>query len=82
MRPSHNQARRPIRNDSAPHDDWPAAILAVHADILLALVGLALSCPNASDWISQAAEAEFGGAEQASQPQLAPPEQQRLVTRQ
>ncbi|MFY9955730.1 hypothetical protein [Bradyrhizobium sp.] len=53
-------------NDSSPSDrrflwNWTAGILAVHGVIVLALVGLILSYPAASTWISQAVQAEFVG---------------------
>jgi hypothetical protein len=48
-----NPARR--RVSSA----WTTGFLAAHAIILLALVGLVMSYPPASQWISQAAQAEF-----------------------
>jgi hypothetical protein len=53
-------------NDSKPSDrhflwNWTAGILAVHGLILLVLVSLVLSHPSASEWISQAVQAEFVG---------------------
>jgi hypothetical protein len=53
-------------NDLGPSDrrflwNWTAAILAVHGVIMLVLVGLVLSYPAASTWISQAVQAEFVG---------------------
>ena len=53
-------------NDLGPSDrrflwNWTAAILAVHGVIVLVLVGLILSYPAASTWISQAVQAEFVG---------------------
>ena len=41
--------------------NWTAGILAVHGIIVLVLIGLALSHPAASEWISQALQAEFVG---------------------
>ncbi len=41
--------------------NWTAGILAVHGVIVLVLVGLILSYPAASTWISQAVQAEFVG---------------------
>jgi len=41
--------------------NWTAGILAVHGVIVLVLVGLILSYPAASRWISQAVRAEFVG---------------------
>ena len=39
--------------------NWTAVILTVHAVIFLTLVGLAVGYPGASEWISQAVQAEF-----------------------
>ena len=63
-------------NDSSPSDRrflWnsTAGILGVHAVIVLVLVGLILSYPAASVWISQAVQAEFVG----NQPPVAVPTQ-------
>jgi hypothetical protein len=38
-------------------------ILVVNSIIVLALIVLALSVPSASEWISAAAQAEFGGSD-------------------
>jgi hypothetical protein len=53
-------------NDLNPSDrrflwNWTAGILTVHGIILLVLVSLVLSHPAASEWISQAVQAEFVG---------------------
>jgi hypothetical protein len=53
-------------NDLNPSDrrflwNWTALILAAHGLILLVLVGLVIRSPSASDWISQAVQAEFVG---------------------
>jgi hypothetical protein len=53
-------------NDLNPSDrrflwNWTAFILAAHGVILLVLVGLVIRSPAASDWISQAVQAEFVG---------------------
>ena len=53
-------------NDLNPSDrrfvrNWTAGILAVHGIIVLVLIGLVLSHPAASEWISQAVQAEFVG---------------------
>ena len=41
--------------------NWTAGILAAHGVILLVLIGLVIRSPAASDWISQAVQAEFVG---------------------
>jgi hypothetical protein len=38
-------------------------ILAVNGAIALILIGLAIACPPATKWISEAVQAEFAGAE-------------------
>jgi hypothetical protein len=53
-------------NDLNPSDrrlvrNWTAGILAVHGIVVVVLIGLVLSHPAASDWISQAVQAEFVG---------------------
>ena len=40
---------------------WTAGILAIHGVILLVLVSLVMRYPAASEWISQAVQAEFVG---------------------
>jgi hypothetical protein len=41
---------------------WKAGILAVHGVILLVLVSVLMRYPVASEWISQAVQAEFVGS--------------------
>jgi hypothetical protein len=53
-------------NDLNPSDrrflwNWTALILATHGVILAVCVGLVLRSPSASEWISQAVQAEFVG---------------------
>jgi hypothetical protein len=43
--------------------DWTAGILALCGAILVTLLGLVMSHTAASDWISQAAQAEFVGSD-------------------
>jgi hypothetical protein len=43
--------------------DWTAGMLAVCGVILLTLLGLVMSHTAASDWIAQAAQAEFVGSD-------------------
>jgi hypothetical protein len=42
--------------------NWTAAILAVHGILLLVLVSILILHPAASEWISQAVQAEFVGS--------------------
>jgi hypothetical protein len=41
---------------------WTAAVLAAHGVLLLLLVSLVMRYPGASEWISQAVQAEFVGS--------------------
>ena len=41
---------------------WNVGLFAVPALLAIALVGLAMTQPAASNWISEAAQAEFAGA--------------------
>jgi len=73
-------------NDLSPSDrrflwSWTAGILVVHGIILLVLVGLVMRYPAASQWISQAVQAEFvGDPPPVTVPtQLAKPGQMRTV---
>ncbi len=42
--------------------NWTAGILAIHGVILLVLAGILILNPVASEWISQAVQAEFVGS--------------------
>jgi hypothetical protein len=52
------------------YHNWGLGIFALPALILIALVGLAMTHPDASNWMSEAAQAEFAGAN--SRPEAAP----------
>jgi hypothetical protein len=52
------------------YENWGIGIFALPALILIALVGLAVTHLDASDWMSEAAQAEFAGAH--SRPEAAP----------
>jgi uncharacterized iron-regulated membrane protein len=49
---------------------WSVGLFALPALVLVALVGLAVMHPTASNWISEAVQAEFAGANPA--PEAAP----------
>ena len=49
------------RSDRRLSWSWTAAILAVHGVLLLLLAGILIFHPAASEWISQAVQAEFVG---------------------
>jgi hypothetical protein len=75
-------------NDLNPSDrrflrNWSALILAAHGVILVVLVGLVLRTPSASEWISQAVQAEFvGNPPPVIEPtQIARPDRQGRVER-
>jgi hypothetical protein len=59
--------------DRPPRDDWDIKLVALPILLVVALIGLAVSQPNASKWISDAAQAEFVGTDFV--PDLAPPTQ-------
>jgi len=50
------------RSDRRFLRSWSAAILAAHGVLLLVLVSLVMRHPGASEWISQAVQAEFVGS--------------------
>jgi hypothetical protein len=63
-------------NDSRTHRSWSVGFFALPVFVVLALAGLILTQPAASNWISKAAQAEFVGldpAPQAAPTQLAQP---------
>jgi hypothetical protein len=58
---------------------WSVGLFAVPALFVVVLIGLAMTQPAASIWISEAAQAEFAGAFMAPEtapPQLAQPDMQ------
>jgi hypothetical protein len=57
--------------------NWTAALLAIHGIIVLVLIGIAVGYPAASQWISQAIEAEYIIEPPASAPtQVAQPREE------
>jgi hypothetical protein len=87
-----------IRTQEAPlqrdHDKWNptrrrgfsdqfTTIVVVNGIIVLALIAFALSTPSASEWISAAVQAEFGGGEAPATPptQIAQPAEEMRIVR-
>ncbi len=50
---------------SSLHGYWNAGLFALPALVVIALVGLAMKNPAASNWISDAVQAEFVGIDSA-----------------
>jgi hypothetical protein len=72
----HGSFDKSGENDSRTHRSWSVGFFALPVFIVIALVGLMLTQPAASNWISEAAQAEFVGltpAPQAASTQLAQP---------
>jgi hypothetical protein len=67
----HGSFDRPPRDDQSAHRGWDIKLVALPILVVIALIGLAVSHPNASKLISEAAQAEFVGADFV--PDLAPP---------
>lgn len=67
----HGSLDRPPRDDDSSYRGWGIRLVALPIIVVIALVGLAVSHPNASRWISEAAQAEFVGTD--LMPDLAPP---------
>jgi hypothetical protein len=72
----HGSFDKSGENDSRTHRSWSVGLFALPVFVVIALVGLMLTQPAASNWISEAAQAEFVGlnpAPQAAPTQLAQP---------
>ncbi len=66
----HGSLDRSGQADDNVRRGWRIAFFALPVLILVALVGLAITHPSASIWISDAVQAEFAGANDG--PDLAP----------
>jgi hypothetical protein len=66
----HGSFDRPGKTDNPIHRTWSIGVFALPALLAITLVGLAMTQPAASNWISEAAQAEFAGAFMA--PEVAP----------
>ena len=67
----HGSLDRRPRDDQSSYRGWGIKLVALPIFVIIALIGLAVSQPNASKWISDAAQAEFVGTDFV--PNLAPP---------
>jgi hypothetical protein len=65
----HGSFDRSGDNDNRTHRSWSIGFFAIPVCIAIALIGFVLTHPVAAIWISQAAQAEFGGINPA--PELA-----------
>jgi hypothetical protein len=67
----HGSLDRPPQDDHSSYRGWDIKLVALPVLVVIALIGLAVSHPNASRWISEAAQAEFVGTD--LMPDLGPP---------
>ena len=67
----HGSLDKPPRDDQSSDRGWDIKLVALPILLVIALIGLAISHPSASRWISEAAQAEFVGTDFV--PDLAPP---------
>jgi len=67
----HGSLDRPPRDDQSSYRGWDIKFVVLPILVVIALIGLAVSHPNASKWISETAQAEFVGTDFV--PDLAPP---------
>jgi len=58
----HGSFDKQGETDNGANRRWGIAVFAVPVFIVIALIGLALSQPAASNWISAAVQAEFAGS--------------------
>jgi hypothetical protein len=72
----HGSFDKSGENDNRTHRSWSVGFFALPVFVVIALVGLILTQPAVSNWISEAAQAEFVGlnpAPEAAPTQLAQP---------
>jgi hypothetical protein len=72
----HGSFDKSGENDNRTHRSWSVGFFVVPVFVVIALAGLMLTQPAASNWISEAAQAEFVGfnpAPEAAPTQLAQP---------
>ncbi len=67
----HGSLDKPPRDDQSSDRGWDIKLVALPILLVIALIGLAISHPSASRWISEAAQAEFVGTDFVTD--LAPP---------
>ncbi len=66
----HGSFDRPGESENRMQRNWGIGFLTFPILLAIALVGLAIAQPAASNWISEAVEAEFGGGNLT--PEIAP----------
>ncbi len=66
----HGSFDRPGESGNRMQRSWSIGFLAFPILLVIALIGLAIAQPAASNWISEAAQAEFGGGNLT--PEIAP----------
>jgi len=59
----HGSPEKPGNTEQNIYGSWGLRLWAIPAILLTALIGFVVSHPTASNWISQAVQAEFVGAE-------------------
>ena len=67
----HGPLDKQPRNDKSVYRNWDLKLLALPILLGVALIGFVVSHPDASRWISDAAQAEFVGTDFV--PDVAPP---------
>jgi hypothetical protein len=67
----HGSLDKQPKDDQRVHRGWDVKLVALPILIAIALIGMALTHPSASRWISEAAQAEFVGTDLV--PDLLPP---------
>lgn len=58
----HGSLNKPGETGNRVYRRWGVGVFAVPVFVVIALIGLALVQPAASNWISAAAQAEFAGS--------------------
>jgi hypothetical protein len=66
----HGSFDRPGQSGNRTQRSWSVGFFAFPILLVIALIGLALAQPAASNWISEAVQAEFGGSNLT--PEIAP----------
>jgi hypothetical protein len=66
----HGSFDRPGESDNRMQRSWSVGFFAFPILLVIALIGLAIAQPAASNWISEAVQAEFGGGNLP--PEIAP----------
>jgi hypothetical protein len=59
----HGSLDKLPRDDQSSDRGWGIKLIALPILLVIALIGLAVSHPSASKWISEAAQAEFVGVD-------------------